>query len=171
MPRERNRLLVAAFAKDGRGDITPKPMSQLHSHFPQQNTAPRRGPSFPRRELKMTPYVPPNVISPRFAAKKSFLTMCNELLQPRLEAELTKFNQLFQLLLKSCPIKALVMLKYLLFAPQIWCLLNCLGTSGIPVMLFPLGGAAAHTSGGKRSWFLPQPQFWLSKFQMKNLHY
>lgn len=33
MPRERNRLLVAVFAKDGRGDITPKPMSQLHIHF------------------------------------------------------------------------------------------------------------------------------------------
>lgn len=56
MPRERGT--GTAFAKDVRGDITPKPMSQPpHLFSPSKNTAPLRGLRFPRRDMKMTPYV------------------------------------------------------------------------------------------------------------------
>lgn len=68
--------------------------------------------------------------------------------QPPARAD--QIQSALQRLLKSCLINALVMLKYLLFPPQIGRLLNCLVTSGIKMMMFPLGGAAAHTSGGKR---------------------
>lgn len=100
-------------------------MSQLHIHSARPNTAPR--PELPEERAGDDTICSTKCNFPQICGKKSFLTTCNELLQPRLEAELTKLNQLFQLLFKSCPIKALVMLKYFLFAPQIWRLLNLSG--------------------------------------------
>lgn len=82
---EGNRLLMLVFAKDTKGDITPKGMSQLHIHFPHRNTA---RPALPKERAGDDTICSTKCNFPRFAGgkKKSFLTTCNELLQPRLEA-------------------------------------------------------------------------------------